>query len=743
MNLRSTTMMGLLCAAGVLAPLQAADVSVIPQPVQVAELSGAPFAVTAETKLTFSAEGAREAAELLAESLRTPTGLELVVGQADAAAAGAVHFELVKMDGLDPEAYQLVVENGGVVIKAGAAAGLINGVQTFRQLLPNEVFAQAKADGVEWSVPAVKIFDEPGYEWRGMMLDVSRYFLTKEYVMRYIDMMAAHKMNVLHWHLIDDCGWRLEIKKYPKLTEIGAWRGEGDQRHGGFYTHEDVREVVEYARKRNVTVVPEIEMPAHTLSALVAYPELGCFGKQFTMPTKHSISPEIYCVGKETTWKFLEDVMAEVAELFPAEYVHIGGDEAKYDRWNQCPDCQGRVKEEGLKNSHELQGWATDRLGEILKKHNKRIIGWAEVLDCGVASDTGIMAWNNPNHVKNGAANGHPVVSSLVRHTYFDTPESKLPGEKPGARWTPPVSLSDAYNWNPTPAGLTKEQEKNILGVNGCIWTDMFLHAPQLTDRPDEGTTRSEAYVDYLSLPRMSALAEVGWTPTDKRDYQDFLERMSSHYLRYQQAGYNFRLPVPSMQVRRMPDGALEVAGSSPIDGGAVHYTLDGSQPDANSPTLDGKVSAPKDAQVKAVTVAADGMTSLVYTFTDQVSKFAKYGTQIGEWKSGQVGDRKPKEVIFDATGLIDRNGTYVVTFLYTGGRQRLDIDGIEIVRNDVDSMGKDIHHGFTGGQAKNNEYTVKVDGYETGASFKVKALIYGDEGSDSNGVVLIRRKED
>ncbi len=737
------TALTVVASLALLAPLSAAPLAIVPQPVSLIQEQGNPFTLTAETRITYQGEDAASAAELLALSLRPATGLPLPVEAAQSASPGTIYLQLGEVaQTKGREAYQLVVSDKVITLTGRSVAGLINATQTLRQLLDPQIYRAEKSNLDAWTVPAVTIADEPAYPWRGMMLDVSRYFFTKEYVIHYLDMMAMHRLNVLHWHLIDDSGWRIEIKKYPKLTEIGAWRGKGDQRYGGFYTQDDIREIVAYAKARNIEVIPEIEIPAHTLAALVAYPELGCTGQQFEVPTTHSISPEIYCVGRDTTWTFLENVMDEVCDLFPAKFIHIGGDEARYDRWNACDHCQARMKKEGLTSAHQLQGWATTRIENVLKKHGRKIIGWDEILDCGVSNQAGIMTWNKPSTAAEGAKRGNPVVLTLTTNAYFDAAESKLPGEPPTATWLAPISLEKAYSWEPTPEGLDEKSARNILGASGSVWSDQFLHrADALADKPGQGTAKSEAYFDYLSLPRMAALAEVAWTPQPKRNYSDFSDRMKSHYLRYQNAGYQFRMPTPTVAVKRLPGGALQVTGESPIAGGSVRYTLDGSEPTADSKKLAGTLTVPKDAVFKAATYAADGSHSLTWAHVDASNKFAHLGREIGQWKSGEVGNAKAKEVTFDASGFIDSNGSYIVTFQFTGGEQRLDIDGITVVRNDSDPVGEDIHHGFTGGSAKDNSYTIDVQNYQTGASFKIKAMIYGDTGTDSNGVVLIRKK--
>lgn len=708
----------------------AGELSLVPLPKQVVEHADqAGFALKASTTITCASVAEKPAAELLAIALREASGLAIPVVQGNKQ-PGAIHFSTLPAGAR--ESYKLTVTAEGVSIQAPGNGGLVYGGQTFLQLLPQ--------DGNK-TLPAVEIADEPVFPWRGMMLDVSRYFFTKEYVIRYLDMMAMHKLNVLHWHLVDDCGWRIEIRKYPKLTEVGAFRGKGDQRHGGFYTQQDVREIIAYAAARNIEVVPEIEVPAHTLSALAAYPLLGCTGQQFEVPVKHSISPEIYCVGKETTWTFLENVMIEVAELFPSPWIHIGGDEARFDRWKKCPDCQKVIKDNGLKSELALQGWATMRLEKFLATKKKRILAWSEVLEAGVDNQVGLMVWHKPEETKTGAEAGHPIVSSQVRQTYFDTPESKLPGEPPAATWTPPVSLQIAYDWDPVPNGVSPAAVKNILGPNGCLWSDRFLHnANELADKPGQGTVKSEAYVDYLSLPRMAALAEVGWTPKSQRKYGSFLKRMERQYPRYIKAGYHFRVPTPLVSTSTTR-GVTQVSAHSPVAGGSVHYTLDGSAPGAGSPMIVSPVTVGRGQVFKALTILPDGKTtSLVHVEAQTENRFAKFGETIGEWKAGQPGHGKPVEMTFDATGLIDANGEYLITFQYTGGEQRLEIDGITIVRNDAEVVANDTHHGITGSSNSNNEYRVKITDYQTGASFKVKAMVYGDTGNQSNGLVLIRK---
>jgi len=714
---------------------------ITPKPQKITLNEGPSFTLNNEVIIEYNQNSLKELSILLSGSIKQATKLSLAPIGPNKSEKKKISLVLVKQDqtkDFNKEAYTLEVKKTGVVITSADQAGIFNGISSLMQLIPVSTDGKALE---AWDIPAVQISDKPAFKWRGVMLDPARYFMTKEYVLRYLDMMAMHKLNVLHWHLIDDCGWRIEIKKYPKLTEVGAWRGTGKNKHGGFYSQEDIKEIVAYAALRNIEIVPEIEIPAHTLSALAAYPHLGCNNTKFNVPTKHSISPEIYCVGKETTWEFLQNVMDEVVPLFPSKYIHVGGDEARYNRWKKCEHCQKVIKDNGLKNERELQGWATRRIAKYLEPKGKVVIGWEEILACGIERSTGIMTWHKYSTAIEAAKNGHPVVMSPVKHTYIDTPESKLPGEPPAATWTPPVTLSKAYNWDVIPKGLTAEQAKNILGPNTTLWNDRFLHnAKQLADKPGEGTTASEAYMDYLSLPRIAATAEVGWTPKANRDYSDFLKRMGTMYHRYIQKGYNFRLPTPELRVKRLADGKLSFSADSPVYNGELRYTLDGSEPTKESEILDKPVTASSKQSMKIATLIPYAkMRSLTYTYTAKGNKYAKYGAQIGEWKSAMVAGKTPREETFDATGLINKNGTYEITFVYTGGEFGLDVKGLKVVRNDVDLSAENKKVGFAGGSGV-SKHIVKIDNYQTGASFKIKANICGDLGSDSNGVVMIKR---
>ena len=710
---------------------QAPEPMIVPKPVDLSIQAGA-FALTEKTTVKTD-EDSRPAALMLTTWLSNATGQPITLAE-----SGAISLKIdPSLSELGDEGYRLNITPEAIAILSAKYAGVVNAVQTLRQLLPVSAYATGPSSpGSSVSLPCLVIQDGPVYAWRGMMLDVARQFLDKKYVLRYIDMMATHKLNVLHLHLTDDCGWRVEIKKYPKLTEIGAFRGEGTAREGGFYTQDEIREIIAYAKIRNITIIPEIEVPAHALASIVAYPWLSCTGKQHVVPSHHFISDDLYCPSKETTWTFLEDLLTEICELFPSTYIHIGGDEAKYNKWKNCAGCQAKIKELGLKNEQALQGWMTCKLEEMLRKKNKLIIGWDEILRCGVSLTAGIMPWHDAKAARDAAKLGNPIVQAPTAQCYFDTPESKLLGEWPGADWIPPVSLWNAYNWDPMPDNLSPKQQKNVLGAQGCLWTDQFLHKPWI-----KAKYGPENYCDYLTLPRAAALAEVTWTPKNSRNWEDFQRRMTQHYLRYSSAGWVYRLPLPNVNMLLQEDGSAKITASSPVLGGSVLYTVDGSIPTATSPKLESLVTVPVAKLFRAVSLAPDGKTlSLAYANDPKPNPFASFGTSIGEWKSGEISKSVASPVDFNATGIINADGVYQVTFAYTSGSHGLSIQKIELYRNQ-DLLTSDLHLGFTGAQAKDNIYTLKVDGYQTGAAFKIRAYIYADGGDHSNGVVLLKKK--
>jgi len=508
-------------------------VNIVPKPVSVTEKPGM-FVINSNTKILFNFTDEHNeniAAPVNSHIFRFYGMNPLSVGTATKQQANSIYISLTKNPGIRPEGYKLEVGKSGVSIEATTPSGLFYAVQSLIQLMPSE---ELKMDKI--NVPYVEITDYPRFEWRGLHLDVCRHFMPKEFVLKYIDYMAIHKLNTFHFHLTEDQGWRIEIKKYPRLTEIGSKRketimGRGNEAvklydgkpHGGFYTQEDIKEIVAYAAKRYVTVVPEIEMPGHALAALAAYPELGCTGGPYEVATKWGVFKEVMCAGKEGTFEFLQNVMDEVLALFPSKFIHIGGDECPKDSWKVCPDCQQRIKELGLKDEHELQSWFITRMEKYLNSKGRNIIGWDEILEGGLAPNAAVMSWRGEAGGIAAAKEKHMVVMSPGTHCYLDHfqgPKETQPLAIGG--FTP---LEKIYSYEPVPAELSAEEAKYVMGAQGNVWTE-FMPNP--------------AHVEYMVYPRAAALAEVVWSPKESRDYKNFMERMEKMVLRYYTYGINF-----------------------------------------------------------------------------------------------------------------------------------------------------------------------------------------------------------
>ncbi len=495
--------------------------SLVPRPNHLQARAG-DFVLNSKTSLSISSKitDIDLVVDFLRERFGPPTGFAFPrVEQADTNTIAFIHDPEIK--GADG-AYVLDVTPHRIEIRSSNARGLFYGVQTLRQLLPPAIESRDSVEGIVWTVPCVHIEDAPRFSYRGMHLDVGRHFFPVSFVKKYIDLIALQKMNYFHWHLTEDQGWRIEIKRYPKLTQVGAFHKQtlvGSARkkpyiydgepYGGFYTQDQIREVVDYARKRFVTIVPEIEMPGHSSAALAAYPELGCTGGPYQVAERWGIFKDIYCAGKEETFTFLENVLSEVVELFPGRYIHIGGDEAPKDRWKTCPLCQKRIKDEGLKDEHELQSYFIHRIEKFLLTKNRNIIGWDEILEGGLAPRATVMSWRGIKGGIAAAKQKHEVIMTPTSNCYFDYYQAD-PRTQPLAIGGF-LTLKMVYNYEPVPEELSAEEAKYILGTQGNVWTEYMLN---------------EKYVEYMAFPRSSALAEVAWTQSANKDWSEFLSRL-------------------------------------------------------------------------------------------------------------------------------------------------------------------------------------------------------------------------
>ena len=499
------------------------EASIVPRPMEMT-ISDGTFVLKPSTRILVS-EDAREAGSYLHDLLQAATGFPLQVGEAEGSRKQADTI-LLTTRAADPslgdEGYEMTVTPASVVISAKKPVGIFYGIQSLRQLLPPEIESREKGNGIAWDIPAVRVKDWPRFAWRGMMLDVGRHMFPLDFIKRFIDLMALHKMNVFHWHLTEDQGWRIEIKKYPKLTEVGSWRGSArlpkeneapdGQRYGGYYTQEQVREIVTYAASRFIRVVPEIEMPGHAVAALASYPELGCTGGPYAVRSSWGIAKDVYCAGNEQTFAFLEDVLDEVIELFPDEYIHIGGDECPKERWKTCPKCQAAMQKYGLQNEEQLQSHFIRRIETFLNTKGRRMIGWDEILEGGLAPNATVMSWRGMDGGLKAAREGHDVVMSPTSHCYLDyRPTEGVDPTLP--EWLAYLPLEKSFAFEPVPDNLSPAEAAHILGAQANLWTE-FVPTPERAD--------------YMVYPRASALAEVMWSEQTGRDFGDFSKRLGN-----------------------------------------------------------------------------------------------------------------------------------------------------------------------------------------------------------------------
>ncbi len=510
--------------------------AIIPAPVSIQGFKG-DFVISEKTRIILAPadDETKLAADFFANLVRNSTGMSLPVEEGKKSAKGSVFMTLDTAIEND-EGYELTVTHKKVIVRGGSAAGLFYAVQTMRQIMPTELESPSIVEGLVLTIPACEIKDEPRFGYRGMHLDVGRHMFPIAYIKRYIDMIALHKMNRFHWHLTEDQGWRIEISKYPNLTTTGAYRketlvGHGGRRpfefdgkpYGGFYTKDEVKEIVEYARSKFITVMPEIEMPGHAMAALASYPELGCTGGPYEVQTRWGVFDDVYCAGKEETFSFLEDVLTEVMELFPSEYIHIGGDECPKTRWKKCPLCQKRMKEEGLKDEHELQSYFIQRIEKFVLSKGRKIIGWDEILEGGLAPEATVMSWRGTTGGIEAARQKHDVIMTPYTYVYLDYYQCEPQGEPLAIGGYLP--LEKVYSYNPVPEELAPEEQKYILGVQGNLWSE-YLKTPD--------------YMEYMAYPRMFAVAETGWTPNRLKDFEDFLTRIEVLKKRYDAIGINY-----------------------------------------------------------------------------------------------------------------------------------------------------------------------------------------------------------
>ena len=706
-------------------------VSIVPKPLHL-EQTEEQFVLKSGMTIACE-EGLKEQAEYLSQMLRQATGWEIKV-RPDSR-KGNIVLVLDTVANKHSEGYSLSVDKKSIRISGADEAGVFYGLQTLLQLFPKEVYRNSLAGQIMWTVPGVQIVDHPERPWRGMMLDVARYFYDKEFVKKFIDMMAMYKLNKLQFHLIDDSGWRLEIKKYPRLTEVGAWAGPDSRRLGGYYTQDDIREILEYARLRQVEVIPEIEFPAHMLSAVVAYPWLGCTGKQHEVPDQHFISRDLLCVGKESSYQFLKDVLDETVALFPSQYINIGGDEAVYTNWEQCPRCQEVMKREGLSKASELQGYLTNVVADMMKKKNRTVIGWEEIIQRGKLNEQVVaLMWHNVGDTIQATRTGHKAILTPATHLYFDFPESRTPGEVKAATWMPPISLEKCYGMEVN----DYSPSSTVMGVQGCFWSDQFIHGTVLQEITPLNENRSEQYAEYLIFPRMLALAELAWLPKAERKYADFAERMTLQYAKLDAKGCNYRVPEPKILSMTQEGDSLCFTLAPTVAGAPIRYTTNGSYPTIHSAVYNGPVRVKNKADFHAMTVVDNRHFSLPIYFAPDYSAYQQYGEFTTEWKPLQV-QTSPSKWRFECTGKISGNGEYEIAFIQTGGQNVLKLGNLSLLKRDEKLAEISINRSSQCGNPILG--SLKVDAFEAGTPFYIEVEANGINGNDTRGLVFIRKK--
>ena len=553
-----------------------AAIDIVPKPVNLVETDGR-FDITSACSIVVN-DDLKTCGELLADYLQPAMGYRLAVSSKAEKSKPAIRLSLDKsLKKLSEEAYRLEVTGQGVRIQGASEKGIFYGIQTLLQLLPVEIF-QTEVQPVSWTVPGVQIEDYPRFGWRGFSLDVCRQVYSVDFIKNCIDWLAMHKMNVFHWHLTDNEGWRIEIKKYPELTRTGAWRGPNEKlqptfcsgyyRYGGFYTQEQIREVVGYAAKRQVMIMPEIEVPGHSRAVAAAYPEILC---DYIDPGKHELSQNSWCAANERGYEILGDILKEVAGLFPCPYIHIGGDEVEMEYWENCRRCTGLMKEKHFEKPAEVQNYFIHRVAELVEAAGKKMGGWSEIMDGGeLPSGTVVFSWIGLDHGIAAARKGLPVVMMPGEYCYFDMGQTPL---ERGHYWAGMVPTEKAYAFNPLiPDSLKPAERKNVLGVEGAIWSEMM-------DRP-------AWHCEYQMFPRLCVTAEIGWTPQEQREWTDFKGRLDrSHYMRLYQKGIRFRVPFPEVTHQ---NGVLTAA--APYPGAVIRYTADGNEPTCFSPLYTGEI---------------------------------------------------------------------------------------------------------------------------------------------------------
>lgn len=693
--------------------------NLIPLPVHIQERPGQ-FTINRQTKI-FVEKSLEKDVAFIYETIQKSTGLPLQkTGKITANCI--VLSTKTTLANLGDEGYELDINPKQIIVKANHTKGLFNGLQTLLQLMPPVVYSTSLTEKpANYTVPAVYIYDYPRFSWRGMMLDVSRQFFDTNYIKKYIDWLASHKINLFHWHLTDDEGWRIEIKKYPLLTKKGAWRGKnealppaygsGDVRYGGFYTQNEIRDIVAYAQKRNVSILPEIDLPGHSRAVTVSYPQVLCLANDTTASVQ-GIRRNVWCAGRNENFEMIEDILTEVASLFPFEYIHIGGDEVNKRAWENCERCQHLKHEHGMSDMHQVQSYFVRQVETIVNKLGKKMIGWNEIMEGGqLNSNTTVMAWLSAKHGYQALQLGYEVVMVPGPYLYFDMAQS---ADEQGHTWAGMVPIERVYSFNPQANDtLSVNCLNKIKGVQAALWSE-FLDKPA-------------GIADYQTYPRLCALAELAWTPQNLREWNNFKTRLqTSHYNRLYNMGIAFRLPPPDAVYT---DGSITV--KNPGTNLIIRYTVDGSEPTHKSEIYTSaiKTTSPKLYRFKTFFENHGSITMPAFPFP--AATWSPENTPV-----------KFDLVEFDITPFITSNGDVEVKFRLRDGIHGLQVKKVELLQNGI-SIDTDVHDGLmAAGRTSNNIYNLKVSNHSPNATYSIKVEMQGRWGINTFGDILVDVKE-
>jgi hexosaminidase len=650
--------------------------ALIPLPAQLTLQHGG-FAVDAGTPVVLASNDAatKQTADYLIDLVGRTRGRHLHVADGDKAVRAIVLQRDPQAPVAQAEGYAIDVTPQAIRVTARDDAGLFHGAVTLAQLLTPDV----KQGAVD--VPALSIRDWPRFAWRGLMLDSARHFQSVAEVEKLIDQMAQHKLDVLHWHLTDDQGWRIEIRRYPELTRIGAWRTPPDagqdgepQRYGGFYTQEQIRAVVAYAAARHVTIVPEIDMPGHAQAAVASYPQIGVTGKRPQVSVDWGVNPWLYNVNDDT-FTFIDNVLDEVMALFPSQYIHVGGDEAIKDQWKASPAVQAKMRQLGITDENALQGWFIGRIGHYLEKHDRKLIGWDEILEGdNVPTDAAVMSWRGIDGAIKAALLGHDVVMSPAPNLYFDNVQGNLADEYSGRLGV--ETLKDVYGFQAVPDALSATQARHVLGVQANVWTE---HLPSM------------AVVEHATFPRLDALAEVAWSPADTNDWSGFLARLPAQFDRYRAQHVNvadsaFAVDIATDRNVALVTGNATVTLSNQAGFGAIHYTLDGSTPVPSSPLYAAPFNVMLPSTVRAASYAADGseLAAPRERVLDHAALLSLPGTELGNCSGSNfrlqpTPDATSTQPVY-AVNIFDNCQLFPATLM--DGVTGIHVDAVRLVRN-------------------------------------------------------------